>query len=163
MKLTTKRDIEAPLAEVFRQLSDFAGWERAAMRRGVEVSRADTLQNVAPGQNAAPGMSWLIKFRYRGKDRRLTIRLDALERPGHLAFSGLSAVVEGKVTIELMELAACRTRIHVRLDIKPKSLAARIYVQSMRLMKARVERRFAQRLAQLAAEIEDRYRRTLRV
>ena len=53
--------------------------------------------------------------------------------------------------------------VEVRLEIKPKTIAARIFVQSIKLARARVERTFSQRVAQLAVEIEDRYKRTQRV
>ncbi|EKD59823.1 MAG: hypothetical protein ACD_54C01115G0002, partial [uncultured bacterium] len=43
MRFATKQDIEAPIADVFRLLSDFESWERAAMRRGAEVARTDKL------------------------------------------------------------------------------------------------------------------------
>ena len=49
MKLEAKHDVEAPAAFVFAQLADFEGWERAAMRRGADVTRLDTLRTVGPG------------------------------------------------------------------------------------------------------------------
>ena len=43
MKLASKKDVEAPIAQVWAALTDFETWERAAMRRGVEVARTDSL------------------------------------------------------------------------------------------------------------------------
>ena len=154
MKLTTKQDIEAPLAFAFQALSDFEAWERSAMRRGAEVSRTDKLRQ--PG----PGMGWLTQFRYRGKDRTMTIRLDEIDVPSRLTFSGMSAIVEGQVAVDLVELTAKRTRLHVTLNIKPKSLGAKLYVQALKLARRRVDRSYAQRIAQFATEIEDRFRNT---
>ena len=159
MKLAAKYDIAAPAAFVFAQLADFAGWERAAMRHGADVMRTDTQQTVGPG------MTWDTQFRYRNKDRRLTIRLDAISpisslAPGSsMALTGKSAPVDGMLHIDVLDLAAKRCRIELRLEVRPKTIAARIYVQSLRLVRSRVERGFAQRVAQLAAEIEDRFRR----
>ena len=153
MKLVAKYDVEAPVAFVFAQLTDFDGWERAAMRRGADVSRTDTLRE------AGPGMSWLTTFRYRNKDRSATIRLDALNPTSSLALTAMAAIVDGKLGFEFLDLAARRTRVEVRLEVKPKSLVARIYVQALRLTRSRVERSFAQRVAQLAKEIEERFRR----
>ena len=154
MKLVAKYDVEAPAAFVFAQLADFAGWERAAMRRGADVTRLDTLRDVGPG------MTWDCRFSYRGKDRRATIRLDAITPPGSLALTGKSAPVDGLLQIEVLDLAAKRARIVARLEVKPNTLTARIYVQSLRLARSRVERSYSQRVAQLAAEIEDRFRRS---
>ena len=156
MKLAAKHDIEAPAAFVFAQLADFETWERAAMRRGADVMRRDTLR--IPG----PGMTWDCRFNYAGKDRKATIRLDAITPATAMVLTGLSVPVEGVMHLDILDLAAKRTRIEVRLEIKPRTLTARIYVQSLRLARSRVERGFAKRVAQLAVEIEDRFRRSLR-
>ena len=98
MKLAAKSDVEAPAPFVFAQLADFEGWERAAMRRGAEVIRTDNLRS------SAPGMTWDTMFNYRGKDRRATIRLDALSPTTHLALSGKAAPVDGVLTIDILDL-----------------------------------------------------------
>ncbi len=154
MKLVAKFDVEAPAGFVFAQIADFEGWERAAMRRGADVMRTDTLRAVAPG------MTWDAQFDYRGKERKTTIRLDEITPTSHLAFTGMSRLIDGVMRIDMLDLAAKRARIEVRLEVKPKTIAARIFVQSMKLARARVERRFSQRVAQLAAEIEDRFKRS---
>ena len=156
MKLTSKQDIEVPMAFVFQQLADFESWERAAMRRGAEVSRTDNLR--VPG----PGMLWLVRFRYRLRDRKLEIRLDRLDAPSHLGFTGMSRLVDGEMTFDLIELGLKRTRVHVSLDLKPKTLTAKLYVQSLRLARSRVEKSFGQRIAQMTTEIEERFLRPLR-
>ena len=152
MKLTVKYDMEAPATFVFGQLCDFEGWERAAMRRGADVMRTDMLRD------AGPGATWAASFRYRGKLREVTVRLDSLSPLTAMAVTGISRLADGVMKIGVLDLSATRTRLDIRLEIKPKTLAARIYVQSLRLARARVERSFAQRVAQFAAEIEDRHR-----
>jgi len=153
VRLQTKLDVEAPLAFVYQSLADFDGWERSAMRRGADVNRTDKLRQ--PG----PGMTWIARFRYRGKDRVVSIRIDAMDAPGHLAISAFSPVVEGRCRMDLLELGARRTRVHFDLDTKPKTFAARLYLQSLKLARARVERNLDKRVAGLGAEIEDRFRR----
>ena len=152
MKLAAKYDIEAPVDFVYAQLVDFDGWERAAMRRGADVSRTDNLRE------AGPGMTWATQFHYRAKDRKVTLRIDALTHQSQLALTVMSALVDGVLEVDLLNLGARRTRVDVQLDVKPKTLAARIYVQSLRLARSRVDRSFAQRVARFAAEIEDRHR-----
>ena len=153
MKLTMKQDIEAPVAFVYKVLTDFEGWERSAMRRGADVNRTDKLRQ--PG----PGMTWIAKFFFRGKDRTVSIRVDAMDPPGHLAMSAFSPVVEGQCKLDLLDLAAKRTRMHIDLDTRPKTFGAKLYFQSLKLAKGRVERNLKKRTASLAAEIEERYRR----
>jgi hypothetical protein len=152
MKLTAKYDIEASSAFVFGELADFDGWERAAMRRGAEVVRVDAARSIGPGA------AWETRFRYRGKAREVNVRLERMEPDTTLALAGMSKLADARIDVEIMELSGARTRLLVRLDIKPKTIAARIYVQSLRLARSRVERSFAQRVAQLAAEIENRQR-----
>ena len=153
MKLTAKQDIDAPVAFVYRVLTDFDSWERSAMRRGADVNRSDKLRQ--PG----PGMTWIARFFYRGKDRTLTVRVDAMDAPVHLAMAAFSPVVEGQCKLDLLEMSAKRTRLHIVVDTKPKTFAARLYFQSLKLAKGRVERNLQKRTAILAAEIEDRFRR----
>jgi hypothetical protein len=154
MKLVSKYDVEAPAAFVFAQLADFDAWERAAMRRGADVTRSDTLRT--PG----PGMTWACKFRYAGKDRKVALTLDRISPISAISLSMTAAPVDGDMQIDILDLAAKRARIEVRLEVKPKTLAARLYVQSLRLARSRVERGFAKRVAQLAVEIEDRFKRS---
>ena len=152
MKLVAKYDMAAPMAFVFGQMVDFDGWERAAMRRGAEVMRSDKLRKIGPGA------TWDAHFRYRAKERDVTLRLDSLTPMTAMGLTGISKLADGVMTMDLLDLGATRTRLEVRLEIKPKTIAARIYVQSLRLARSRVERSFAQRVAQFTAEIEDRYR-----
>lgn len=152
MRFTAKQDIEAPTAFVFKCLSDFDMWERAAMRRGAEVERTDGLSV------AGVGMSWKSRFTYRGRQRLLDLHLTRFEPTAHLGFSGQATAVEGTASVDLMEMSARRTRIHVVAEVTPRSLAARLFLQSLRLARARVDRKFEQRVAQMAADIELRFR-----
>ncbi|MDZ4093496.1 MAG: SRPBCC family protein [Paracoccaceae bacterium] len=152
MKLSTRADIEAPLAHVFAVLSDYEHWETAAMRRGADVVRVDALR--VPGV----GMAWRTQFDYRGKPRKLDVKLTGLEAPHRLAFSGNSVSLNSVVTLELMELSARRTRVIVATEVKPRTLGARLVLQSLKLAKARLTHRFEERVARIAVDIEARYR-----
>jgi len=156
MRLTTTEDIEAPIGFVYAALADFEGWERAAMRRGADVNRTDTLHT--PG----PGMGWAVDFSFRGKRRHLELGLSALVPGERLAFAGSGAPAEGSIVLDLAEMGPKRTRVNVVTEVKPRTLAARLFLQSLRLAKARLTRRFEVRVAQLAADIEDRYRATVK-
>lgn len=152
MKFSTKQDIEAPLVFVHQTLTDFDMWERAAMRRGAEIGRTDTLRQ--PG----PGMAWTAKFSYRGKDRSIAVTLTEWDAPVHLAFAGHANTIEAQARIELLEMSAKRTRLLVTMDVTPNTLGARLFLQSLRLARARVDRSFDQRVAQIAGDIEQRFR-----
>jgi len=150
MKLATKKDIEAPIAKVWAALSDYEAWERSAMRRGVDVERTDKLTK--PG----PGMSWTARFAYRARTRKADMRLTEMTGPGLLAFTLASDAVDVAAKVELIEMSARRTRMHLTSEVKPRSLGARLFLQSLRLARAKVDRKFDAKVGQLALELETR-------
>jgi hypothetical protein len=151
MQLSSRTDIEAPIDFVYAALSDFEGWERAAMRRGADVSRTDKLR--APGI----GMGWHVIFRFRGKERMIDIRLTALETDAKLGFSGKGRMVEGDMSVELVSLTPKRTRMVLHTQVRPLTIAARLFLQSMKLAKGRVQTKLNKRLQDLAVDLETRF------
>lgn len=157
MQFSSRTDIEAPLAFVYATLSDFEGWERAALRRGADVSRSDNLR--VPG----PGMAWNVAFRFRGKDRKLSIKLTELEPNARMACSGKGKMFEGNGSLDMVSLSPNRTRLVMHFDARPLSLGARLVLQSVKLAKGKVQSRLNKRLAALAADVEQRYAATRRL
>lgn len=156
MKITSRQDIEAPVAFVYDALKDFDYWERAAMRRGADVTRTDKLAS------AGPGLAWAIRFPFRGKDRKLGLQLVTLDTGGQLGFAGTGGNFDGTAMVDLMELGAKRTRMTVVGEAKPRSLAARLVLQSLKLARGRVQGRMDKRIAAIAMEIEERFRASTR-
>lgn len=152
MKLSTREDIEAPLEVVFADFADTEAWERAVLRRGAEIARVDRVQVFGPG------MAWVVSFDYRGKARKVTVKLAEVDAPNMLGFQFSAASVEGTFTLEFLQLSARRTRVSFATEVKPKTLAARLLLQSMKLAKGKVERKFETRIAQMCNEIEERHR-----
>ncbi len=148
MKLSARQDIDAPIEKVFARLADFEAWQRAAMRRGAGVVRTDGLSGTARG------MSWVVDFTYRGRHRRLQVMLDEFVAPSRLALSGSGPNVAGTVMVDLTALTPHRTRMIVKLDVRPKTLVARLFLQSLKLARTRVDARFRERVAQLVEKIE---------
>lgn len=153
MKLTAKYDIEASVGFVYQELADFDAWERMAMRRGSEVTRTDRMLRFGPG------MEWQVNFTFRNKARSARIQLVESTPDSHLRIAAQSVLADLDLVIDLMDLAPTRTRIEVKSDIKPKTLAARLYIQSLRLARKKVEKTYSHRVASLAVELEDRFRR----
>lgn len=150
MKLATREDIEAPIELVFQQLSDFDGFERAVLRRGAEVVRSDTLSE--PGA----GMTWRAAFKYRGKERKLDIELTEYQAPERMRIDTTSKAVGMAVEIELVAMSRSRTRMNLSLDARPKTIPARLVIQSLKLARQNVLKRFRKRIGEFAAEIEAR-------
>ncbi|MGC1495477.1 MAG: SRPBCC family protein [Sulfitobacter sp.] len=151
MKFATKEDIEAPIEAVFEMLCDFEGFERSAMRRGAEVQRVDNL--TTPGV----GMTWNAVFEMRGKRRELQVEMVTFDKPNDIILESTSPGLLGKMSFELMALSRSRTRIIVELEVKPLTLSARLLVQSMKLAKASLTRKYKLRVGEYAKGMEERY------
>lgn len=152
MIFTTKEDIEAPREHVFAAVSDFDRFERQALRRGAEVSRLDGL--TAPSL----GMTWHIAFRLRGKRREIEVELIEHDPPNRMIFESRSPNIAGQMIVDLVALSRNRTRLGLDIELKPKTLSARLLVQSMKLAKGNLNKRFKQRVAEFAKATEESYR-----
>ena len=153
MQFTTKEDIDAPIEAVFEMLCDFEVFERAAMRRGAEVQRLEKVKE--PGL----GMGWQAKFDYRGKRRELELEIVEFKRPDGLAVASTSPGMLSRTSFDLMALSKTKTRVNVSLELKPQVLSARLLVQSLKLAKATLSKRFEKRVADYARSMEERHAR----
>ncbi len=153
MKFSTREDIEAPIDYVFSRITDFQGFERQALRRGADVQRIDN----APVP--VEGSSWDVAFKFRGKDRKLKAIITRLDRPTELRIDTAAIGLDGVTKVELVPLSRNRTRIAVSLDMSPKSLSARLLLQSLKLAKNSLSRRFGMRVTDFAEDVEESYRK----
>lgn len=153
MQFTTKEDVEAPIAYVWQQATDFAAFERQALRRGADVIRRDAQSRVGVGSG------WDVKFIYRGKERRLTLDVAKFEQPNSYTVLAASGGIDAVTVVDLVALSRGRTRIWVSVDFSAKSLAARLMLQSLKLAKSSLNRRFTTRVQSMATELQDRYSR----
>ena len=152
MRFSTREDIDLPADEVFRVLSDFEGFERAAMRRGAEVIRGGD-----PGARGL-GQSWLLHFEYRGKPREMNVEITRHDPASGIEASGRAGGLEGVLAFDLTSLGPNRTRLGVDLDVTPDTISARLLLQSLRLIKAKLTTRFKNRFRQFARALEARAR-----
>jgi hypothetical protein len=153
MHFQAQYDIQAPLAWVFQQVSDFPSFERQAMRRGADLRRLDSLPR--PGL----GTSWDVRFQFRGKDRELKAEVTRFDAPNGLVVTGTSPNLGGTCMVDLVALSRNTTRMAVRLDISAHSMAARLLLQSLRLAKGSLNKRFDTAIADFARNVGDRYQR----
>lgn len=153
MKFSTNEDIEAPIDAVFEMLCDFETFERSAMRRGAEVQRVDQLK--VPGV----GMMWDAVFELRGKRREMQVEMVTFDRPNEITLETTSPGLIGTMSFELIALSRGRTRVKVELEIKPLNLSARLLVQSLKLAKTSLTKKYKLRVAEYAKGMEDRYSR----
>ncbi|MBZ0129357.1 MAG: SRPBCC family protein [Rhodobacteraceae bacterium] len=152
MIFTTKTDIAANLNAVFAQFADFEMFERYGLRSGAEITRTDDL--ATPGK----GMIWNVRMPYRGKTRRINVELVDYDPPNSLDFCADADGFDAVIKVELVPLSGRQTRATVALDITAKTLAAKLVLQSARLTKSALNKRFRQRLNRFGKSIEERVR-----
>ncbi len=154
MKFSTREDIEAPIDHVFEQVSDFIGFERRALRHGADVVRLDD----GPVQE---GSSWNIAFQFRGRERRMQSQLAAYDPPNGYLITTMSDGMTITSNVDLVALSPGRTRVAVAIDLRAKTLTARLLLQSMKLAKTKLTKRFKARVLEYAEDVEDDYRRAM--
>jgi hypothetical protein len=76
--------------------------------------------------------------------------------PQERRVDGTSPSVNIVMEIDLVAMSRNRTRMNVALDIRPRTIAARLVIQSLKLARQNVVKRFRKRIAGFAAEIEAR-------
>ncbi|PIE12679.1 MAG: hypothetical protein CSA68_12430 [Rhodobacterales bacterium] len=152
MELKAIEDIEAPIDVVFRVVSDFEAFERAALRRGAGVSRVNR-----DGDQIFL-ISWDIKAKIRGKKRMLKTDLTQFNAPNTLCVVTRIGGLQGDTDIELVALSRTRTRLSIHTELKANSLSARLLLQTARLAKGRLEKRYKLQCAKFAEDIETRYK-----
>lgn len=152
MKFSTREDVEVPIDQTFGIICNFDAYERSAMRRGAEVQRTDSLTR------AGIGMKWRAAFKMRGKMRDIDLEMVGYDKPNELRVLSSSNGIDGAGQIELVALSRNRTRISVEFELKPTNLSARLLVQSLKLAKNSLNKRYKLRIAEYAKSIEDRHK-----
>lgn len=150
MKFASKEDIEAPIEQVFAVLAEFEAYERSAIRRGAEVRR---INDISPPR---AGITWAASFNMRGKRRDVELELVDYDPPQAMRFEADSQGLDGVLDLELVALSPKRTRMAVSLDLTPKTLSARLFMQSLKLAKTTLTKRFKLKVADYAKAMEDR-------
>ncbi|MCP5087844.1 MAG: SRPBCC family protein [Rhodobacteraceae bacterium] len=154
MQFSSVQDINAPLDFAFAQISDFNAFEAYAMRTGAQVERKDSLTDVGPG------LIWNFIGEIRGKVRDVDIELTGYRPPKKLEFQCRSPGIDGNIHIRALSLTRRQTRMKMVVDIQPLSIPARLVMQSARLAKKSLNRKFNHRVWEFANYIEGNYQRS---
>lgn len=141
MKFITSEEIGAPVADVWAVLSDIEGLEAEARARGARLKRLE--------RGDAP--AWKTEFRFRQRVREVEMRVAQVLAPELLAFEITGKAAEGTLRLELLPLSLAHCRLTVTSEIRARSLAARLFLQSLKLARAGLNRRYREKVAQGAA------------
>ena len=151
MQFEFSEEIYAPIEHVFATLSRFSEFESQARQRGVKIQRTDDAATYGVGS------TWDITAKYHGRKRDFTLTLKEFATPQKMRFLTHSPAVESDLTIHLTALAEDETQVDVDATLKPKTLAARLMLQSLKLAKGRIRRNLTKRVATFVREIEGSY------
>ena len=149
MKFSTRQDLDAPIDQVFARATDFSRFERAARGRLKDVRR------VSDGDGSGCGMAWEAGFTYRGKPREVSACVDRIEPVEALEVGGRSGGVQYAFTVDFVALSPHKSRIVVGLDLRPQTLPARLLVQSLKLGKSTLDKRFADAIRKFAHFVQE--------
>ena len=148
MKLSTREDINAPIGEVYRAVTNFAQFERQLERRGVSILRHD------PADGGALGRRWSAKAEWRGRAHDIEAELVKLEEGRGYSVESRSGGVIAMTVVDLVALSKTRTRLLLSIDLRPTGLSSRLIIQSLKLAKSRLEGRLKTRLEEFARKTE---------
>jgi carbon monoxide dehydrogenase subunit G len=136
MEFSSKVDVDAPAEYVFDCLSDFQSFEKAALRRGADVQRIDNLETLGTGA------AWDVSFSFRDKKRDVNVELTEHISPEVACYTATGQGFVATMRLELVPMSKNRTRLTNTVVMEPKTLPARLLLQSVKLAKGQVTRRF---------------------
>ena len=96
-------------------------------------------------------------------DRIVTLSKVTFDRPNEMVIDSMSQGLAGQMSFELMPLSRNSTRVLVALEIKPLTLSARLWVQSLKLAKTTLTKKYKDRVAEYARGMEERHARGVKV
>ncbi len=147
MKFSTRQDTDLSAQELFQAVSNFSAIERMMSRRGAGLRRMDSLSQ--PGA----GMNWLISFDWRGRRRELSMELIRYEPSEILEFSGQSDQFGLALNMTVVALTKSKSRFIFEADVTPRSMKSRLILQTAKLGKSQLDKRFAAGIADFVTSL----------
>ncbi|RCW88718.1 hypothetical protein [Paracoccus lutimaris] len=147
MKFSTRHEADIPAATLFRTISNFDVMERSLSRKGASVRRLDSLSE--PGT----GMNWRIDFDWRGRRREIALELTRHDPPETLELQGQSEHFDLTIRMTVVALSPVRSRLIFETDILPRGMKARLLLQTAKLGKPQLDRKFDRRIAEFVDQL----------
>lgn len=136
MKFSTRLDADVPAQVFYDHVCDFGRAQRLLSRSNVVMRR------LSPAEASGVGICWYIDFRWQRRDRRLRLDVTDYDRPERLSLRGGSDQFQIAIDMVVVALARNRSRLLFDFNVKPLNMRARLLIQTARLGRARLQRRF---------------------
>lgn len=151
MRLTAVHAINAPVDFVFKEFTNFSGFEAHAQERELTVERTDSVTGIDVD------MEWQISGMVRGKHREVCVRLDEYRENDRIQYTSASGAMSGQMLFEFEDLGSDVTEVSFHVDPKAESISSRLILQSIRLAKNSVEKRITKSMRIFGEQIEAKY------
>ncbi len=140
MKFSTRIDTDLPAKRLFEVVGNFDALERMVIGRGATVARID------PSNEPGIGMGWNIGFDWRGKARQLRLAVTRFDRPEQMMMAGHSDALDVTVVATVVALSRVKSRLIFETEVRPRNMKARLMLQTAKLGKAQLDRRYQRRI-----------------
>ncbi|MBW7056964.1 hypothetical protein KY389_09680 [Paracoccus bogoriensis] len=147
MKFSTRIDTDMTAECLFDRVGDFEAFERTLIGRGASVKRID------PAQDPGITMGWKIGFDWRGRARRLLLVVSRFDRPEQIVMAGSSEALDIWLKLTFVALSRSRSRLIFETELKPRNMRARLMIQTAKLGKAQLDRRYARRIEEYVRSV----------
>lgn len=147
MKFSTRIDFDKPVADLFDLVSDFDRLEHVLARQRATARRLD------PSAHSGARLCWEITFKWRGQRRLLRVEVTGCDRPERVAMRGLSDALELVIDVQTLALSRARSRLILETDVRPRNMRTRLMLQTARLAKGQLDRRYERRVADFIGQI----------
>jgi len=151
MKFSTRIDTDLSAERLFEAIGDFDALERMLIGRGATVSRID------PSKEPGMTMGWNVGFDWRGKPRDMRLAVTRFDRPEQMTMAGRSSALDLTINATVVALSRIKSRLIFETEVKPRNMKARLMLQTAKLGKSQLDRRFQRRVEEFVSQMRNRY------
>ena len=150
MRFKAIETVNAPIDAVFDDFTDIRRIERELTDHGVGLERLDG------DTGLVPGAAWHTVVHVRGRRRDADAQLVAVERPNLLRLEGKSGGMLMETNLEFDAIGPQTTEVEIVVNLRARSMSAKLLLSSFRLARARIVRGMRARVSKAARACEAR-------
>mgnify|MGYP002712920617 CR=1 FL=1 len=91
-------------------------------------------------------MAWDVAFDLRGKRREMRLSVAQFDRPEKVVILGDAESLALTVEMTVIALTPAKSRVIFELEARPQTIRARLMLQTAKLGKAQLDRRYQRRI-----------------